>query len=552
MGLRFNREDAQLGSIPAVMPTTSTSTTPAPTGLPNRAYDWGMLAPGTAGQVLAANADGSIGWSSTATISVTGNANTPLLVVAASDAPAWVKASTNYVCTGVNDEAVINAAIAAACLAYPEGGEVKLSQGSFYCRNQITVRPGCTIRGEGVYGTNIYMSVSGTRMYGMAVTGIGTVTLQSGGSGYGVGDIIQVTGGGGTGATIQVVTLSTTAIATFLIMSSGTGYAITSAAATAKLTGSGSAATFNITALCNQDLFSQPYNANALINFAEFFIDGCRLASSNAILGCLDQITGIVPQAVGQTGNTDANGALYVNLIHDNSSNHHIDIYSSLADATNQVTANRVAYSGTLTDASAPLLSGTLTALNTSGIGGQLGVMTVPTASADYIGIVLSGNTKGAAFNINQKDLHCYNLMIMNAAGAGIIDWNAWGCVLDNCIVEFCGGVGVNLAGGTFGKIINLKSRDNNGHGLSCAANNCMVSNSEFNSGNQNDLNLNPTGTAGVYVSGTGNSFANIQSTAVKASCYGFWVVGNRTMLIDCIAIPNLSLTGQRDRVLRA
>ena len=63
MGLRFNREDAQLGAIPAVVYVTNTSTTPAPPDLPNRAVDWGVLAPGTSGQVLTVNADGSIGWS---------------------------------------------------------------------------------------------------------------------------------------------------------------------------------------------------------------------------------------------------------------------------------------------------------------------------------------------------------------------------------------------------------------------------------------------------------------------------------------------------------
>jgi len=62
MGLRFSREDVQLGAIPAGVYVTDTTTTPAPTGLPNRAIDWGVLAPGTATQVLTVNADGSIGW----------------------------------------------------------------------------------------------------------------------------------------------------------------------------------------------------------------------------------------------------------------------------------------------------------------------------------------------------------------------------------------------------------------------------------------------------------------------------------------------------------
>jgi len=62
MGLRFDRQDAQLGAIPAGVYVTNTSTTPPPLDLPNRAVDWGVLPSGTAGYVLTVNADGSIGW----------------------------------------------------------------------------------------------------------------------------------------------------------------------------------------------------------------------------------------------------------------------------------------------------------------------------------------------------------------------------------------------------------------------------------------------------------------------------------------------------------
>ena len=62
MGLKFNREDVQLGAIPVGMYPTDTTTTPAPLALPNRAVDWGVLPSGSSGQVLTVNADGSIGW----------------------------------------------------------------------------------------------------------------------------------------------------------------------------------------------------------------------------------------------------------------------------------------------------------------------------------------------------------------------------------------------------------------------------------------------------------------------------------------------------------
>jgi len=66
MGLKFNRGDVQLGAIPVGMYITSTSTTPAPLDLPNRAVDWSMLTPGTANQVLTVNADTSIAWAAPA------------------------------------------------------------------------------------------------------------------------------------------------------------------------------------------------------------------------------------------------------------------------------------------------------------------------------------------------------------------------------------------------------------------------------------------------------------------------------------------------------
>ncbi len=64
MGARLNREDVTLGAILVGKYPTDTTTTPAPTGLPNRALDWGVLPSGAANQVLSVNADGSIGWSS--------------------------------------------------------------------------------------------------------------------------------------------------------------------------------------------------------------------------------------------------------------------------------------------------------------------------------------------------------------------------------------------------------------------------------------------------------------------------------------------------------
>ena len=72
---------------------------------------------------------------------------------------------------------------------------------------------------------------------------------SSAGTGFAVGDQLAVVGGGGAGAVLQVATLSGSAIATFSIVSAGSGYTTTSNAALQVLTGSGSGApTANITA----------------------------------------------------------------------------------------------------------------------------------------------------------------------------------------------------------------------------------------------------------------------------------------------------------------
>jgi len=67
MGLKFNRQDARLGAIPAGCYVTDTTTTSRPLDLPNRAVDWDVLPSGAATQILTVNSDGSIGWANPAT-----------------------------------------------------------------------------------------------------------------------------------------------------------------------------------------------------------------------------------------------------------------------------------------------------------------------------------------------------------------------------------------------------------------------------------------------------------------------------------------------------
>src|SRR5208283_3998940 len=71
MGLRLDREDVTLGALVVgkmgVLDTTFTATgyntTPPLPGL-----DWGVLPSGATGQLLAVNADGSLGWSTSSTV----------------------------------------------------------------------------------------------------------------------------------------------------------------------------------------------------------------------------------------------------------------------------------------------------------------------------------------------------------------------------------------------------------------------------------------------------------------------------------------------------
>lgn len=78
---------------------------------------------------------------------------------------------------------------------------------------------------------------------------ISAAAVASGGSGFSVGDQLAVIGGGGTGAIVQVATLSGSAIATLSVIAGGSGYTTTSGVALQPITGSGTGSpTANITA----------------------------------------------------------------------------------------------------------------------------------------------------------------------------------------------------------------------------------------------------------------------------------------------------------------
>lgn len=79
----------------------------------------------------------------------------------------------------------------------------------------------------------------------------------SGGSGYAVGDLFKINQAGASGAVGVVLTLSTTAVATFAIINPGQGYTVANNKTTTKITGSG------------DDLFCVDVDSVATTKFAE-------------------------------------------------------------------------------------------------------------------------------------------------------------------------------------------------------------------------------------------------------------------------------------------
>jgi hypothetical protein len=100
---------------------------------------------------------------------------------------------------------------------------------------------------------------------------VSAVAIASGGTGFAIGDWLGVAGGGGTGAILQVNTLSGSAIASVIIVNGGSGYATTSGAALTVLSGSGSGSpTADITAVT---LYYSPIQRNLGGQFYEDVTD---------------------------------------------------------------------------------------------------------------------------------------------------------------------------------------------------------------------------------------------------------------------------------------
>ena len=82
-----------------------------------------------------------------------GTAAAPVVVAAADSSPVS-KAQANYTCDGLDDQAEIQAALA----ALPEGGTVVLSEGTFNCSGSVAPAAGTTLLGRGPEATSLEFS----------------------------------------------------------------------------------------------------------------------------------------------------------------------------------------------------------------------------------------------------------------------------------------------------------------------------------------------------------------------------------------------------------
>ncbi|MEV0268270.1 right-handed parallel beta-helix repeat-containing protein [Hamadaea sp. NPDC050747] len=137
-----------------------------------------------------------------------GTGSRPLrITVAAVDAPAYIKADANYVCTGTDDHVVINAAIAEAATGPVAGSSeralnaVELSGGQYYCSGSVLLRSGVDVMGAGIYAsvlravgittaTGAGARVALVKLFDLNTHGCGLhgFTLEGGGTGGGTAD----------------------------------------------------------------------------------------------------------------------------------------------------------------------------------------------------------------------------------------------------------------------------------------------------------------------------------------------------------------------------
>ena len=165
MGAKFNREDVSLGAIPCGRYPTEATSTPAPTGLPNRDLDWGVLPSGLTGQVLTVNAGGSIGWSPTGASGITAG---PITATSAVDQVQMVVQANSTQTRHLEDWR--NSADSP--LAYIDAA------GGLTCNNIVTGVGASSMGGSAVAGTLLTVNTSAAGAKGLVVQGASAQTAN--------------------------------------------------------------------------------------------------------------------------------------------------------------------------------------------------------------------------------------------------------------------------------------------------------------------------------------------------------------------------------------
>lgn len=118
---------------------------------------------------------------------------------------------------------------------------------------------GCQAGASNSNGGTLYLNpgISTCRGYGQVVIGrtirsaggVSASTLNAGGNGYSIGDVFTIVSPGGSGATGQVLTLSGSAVATYIMLTSGTGMVVANALTTTVAPAGGTGLKINVTAV---------------------------------------------------------------------------------------------------------------------------------------------------------------------------------------------------------------------------------------------------------------------------------------------------------------
>jgi len=142
---------------------------------------------------------------------------------------------------------------------------------TFEMRDPTTGIPVHFLDVPGEYTADFTNSGNGYTLNSTAGGILGTwMTVNAGGSGYAVGDTFNITGGSGSGGTGRVQAVSGGAVTQAWLYGAGSGYSVTTGAATSAITGAGSGLTVNIPAVSTCANWTTPGNLLGSAGFATY------------------------------------------------------------------------------------------------------------------------------------------------------------------------------------------------------------------------------------------------------------------------------------------